>query len=112
MRAVRSPAWLLALAGCGRISFSAVDVVDSTSTQSITLALDRFDATAVLLDFPLRVVLEPARYGMADDGSDVRFFASDGTPLPAERDELRTSISWWVRVPRIEGTSTTLRVAF
>lgn len=97
------------LAGCGRINF---DLLGSGAHS--TLRLDRYDAGEPLVDMPVLLVLDSRRIDKSialPDGSDLRVYDEAGTSLPLELEETSPFIVW-VRVPRIEGTTTELTLAY
>ena len=63
-----------------------------------------------MTDFPVLIVLNSSNIDYTqtkDDGSDLRFFAADGTPLAYEIEQWNEGgdSSVWVRVPQITGSS-------
>ena len=97
------------MTACGRIGF------DTGAGAHSELRLDRFDAGEVLIDFPLMLALGPTRVDVdvvAPDASDLRVYDASGTVLPVEIEQPSSPIIAWVRVPRIEGTTTTLTLSY
>ncbi len=79
-------------------------------TRRQQLTFDNLAQSETLTDFPVLVVLNPGNIDYAqtqDDGSDLRFFAADGTPLAYEIEHWNEGgeSSVWVRVPQIAGNS-------
>ena len=87
-----------------------VDWWDSDWSHRQQLTFDNLAQTETLTDFPGLVILNSSNIDYAqtkDDGSDLRFFAADGTPLAYEIDQWNEAgdSSVWVRVPQIAGNS-------
>ncbi len=89
-----------------------VDWWDSEWAHRQQLTFDNLAQSETLTDFPVLVVLNSGNIDYAqtnDDGSDLRFFAADGTQLAYEIEQWNESgdSSVWVRVPQITGSSNT-----
>ena len=87
-----------------------VDWWDSDWSHRQELTFDNLAQSETLTDFPVLVVLNSGNIDYAltkDDGSDLRFFAADGTPLAYQIEQWNEAgdSSVWVRVPQITGGS-------
>ena len=87
-----------------------VDWWDTDWTRRQQLTFDNLAQAETLTDFPVLVILNSSNIDYAqtkDDGSDLRFFAADGTPLAYEIEQWNEGgdSSVWVRVPQITGNS-------
>ena len=87
-----------------------IDWWDTDWTRRQQLTLDNLAQTETLTDFPVLVILNSSNIDYAqtkDDGSDLRFFAADGTPLAYEIEQWNEGgdSSVWVRVPQITSSS-------
>ena len=87
-----------------------VDWWDTDWTHRQKLSFDNLAQTETLTDFPVLIVLNSSNIDYTqtkDDGSDLRFFAADGTPLAYEIEQWNEGgdSSVWVRVPQITGNS-------
>ncbi len=112
-------AWLGA--GCGRYDFAdngaGADAASGGGMKSqLVLGADPGEPLA---DFPLLVVLDDQRAArdlMQPDASDLRFYDADGDVLAYEIEQLGAAggapLVAWVRVPAIEGATTTLAVDY
>ena len=83
---------------------------DTDWTRRQQLTLDNLAQSETLTDFPVLIVLNSGNIDYTqtkDDGSDLRFFAADGTPLAYEIEQWNEGgdSSVWVRVPHITGGS-------
>ena len=79
-------------------------------TRRQELTLDNAAQAETLTDFPVLIILNDSNIDYAqtkDDGSDLRFFAADGTQLVHEIEQWNEGgdSSVWVRVPQITGNS-------
>ena len=93
-------------------SARSVDWWDTDWSRRQQLTFDNQSQTETLTDVPVLIVLNSGNIDYAltnDDGSDLRFFASDGTALAYEIEQWNESgdSSVWVRVPQIAGSSST-----
>jgi hypothetical protein len=102
-----------ACAACGRIGF------DDSGQVGSTLAIDRLGPGEALADFPLLVVLDDTRAArdvMQPDASDLRFYASDGSLLAHEVEQVGkpggAPLVAWVRVPVLTDATTTIDVRY
>ncbi|MGB5676410.1 MAG: DUF2341 domain-containing protein, partial [Gammaproteobacteria bacterium] len=89
-----------------------VDWWDSDWTRRQQLSFDNLAQTETLTDMPVLIVLNASNIDYSqtnDDGSDLRFFAADGTPLAYEIEQWNESgdSTVWVKVPQITGNSNT-----
>ena len=87
-----------------------VDWWDTDWSHRRELTFDNLAQSETLTDFPVLVVLNSGNIDYAltkDDGSDLRFFAADGTPLAYQIEQWNEAgdSSVWVRVPQITGGS-------
>ena len=83
---------------------------DTDWTRRQQLTLDNLAQSETLTDFPALIVFNSGNIDYTqtkDDGSDLRFFAADGTPLAYEIEQWNEGgdSSVWVRVPQIIGGS-------
>ena len=83
---------------------------DTDWTRRQQLTLDNLAQSETLTDIPVLIVLNSGNIDYTqtkDDGSDLRFFAADGTPLAYEIEQWNEGgdSSVWVRVPQITGGS-------
>ena len=74
------------------------------------LTFDNLAQAETLTDFPVLIILNSGNIDYTqtnDDGSDLRFFAADGTPLAYEIEQWNEGgdSSVWIRVPEITGNS-------
>lgn len=105
----------LALASCGREGFDAISDagVDSANVGRSTLTLDRVAPGETLVDFPVPIVLDDSRADLVMlTPETLRAFATDGTELAIEIETAGPPLVAWVRVPRIEGTDTTITLEY
>lgn len=101
----------LAHTGCGRIWFDEVPDAPR-STPRTTLRLDRIAPAEPLVDFVLPIVLDETRADFSVlTPESLRVFA-DGIELPLEIEDAGLPLVAWVRVPRIEGTTTELTLEY
>ena len=105
----------------GAASFRTLDVIVPTDyVRRVPAVLSGYAGTDTLTNFPVLVKLAagtPAGFDYADcaeDGSDLRFAASDGTMLPHEIDTWNTNGESfvWVKIPAISGTATTFSMYY
>ena len=89
-----------------------VDWWDSDWSHRQQLTFDNSAQSETLTDFPVLIVLNAGNIDYTqtnDDGSDLRFFAADGTELAYEIEQWNEGgdSSVWVRVPQITAGSST-----
>ena len=105
----------------GAASFRTLDVIVPTDyARRVPAVLSGYAGTDTLTNFPVLVKLAagtPAGFDYADcaeDGSDLRFAASDGTVLPHEIDtwNMNGESFVWVKIPAISGTATTFSMYY
>ena len=110
------------LSACGRYHFadhfsgSGGDTAIGGARSQLVLGTDPGE---LLADFPLLVVLDDQRAArdlMRPDASDLRFYDAGGTVLAYEIEQLGAPggepLVAWVRVPAIEGATTTLAIDY
>lgn len=98
-----------------RLGDSQLD--DAPFRRACTVTFSGYAGSSRLVNFPalVRIPAGSPVYGLcAADGGDIRFADADGYAVPHEIDTWNTSGESliWVRVPKLEGTSTTLRMFF
>ena len=87
-----------------------VDWWDTDWTRRQQLTFDNLAQSETLTDVPVLIVLNSGNVNYAqtkNDGSDLRFFAADGTALAYEIEQWNEAgdSSVWVRMPQITGNS-------
>jgi hypothetical protein len=109
---------VIAGSGCGRIHFDPSSIAADGVTPRSELVLGTAPGEP-LDDFPLMVVLDDTRAArdlMLPDASDLRFFDASGNVLAHEIEQVGSPggppLVAWVRVPRIEGTTTRIIVDY
>ena len=98
-----------------RLGDSQLD--DAPFRRACTVTFSGYAGSSRLVNFPalVRIPAGSLVYSLcAADGGDIRFADSDGYAVPHEIDTWNTSGESliWVRVPKLEGTTTTLRMYF
>jgi len=89
--------------------------VTNNLSRRVPICFEYQDGTESLSDFPVLVVLDDERMDIAaaePNGSDLRFYDSVGTPIPAEIERWEPSGSSyvWVRVPQIPALSSAAHI--